>query len=246
MSPPLIPGERFACKAFTLIELLTVIAIIGILAAITFGVVRGVGEQSKRNVATSELAVVSNGLEAYRHHFGDYPWVGNDTAPAQLNPGASGFSPAAGDRAYNLFRALAGRLAPKRNTSNNGGIVQRQIDKDGTMVDKYGKSFIDITLFTLEREDEGDPPNGVNALPEPNANPTGPDPDFANALLDPWGNRYLYFYKDQTTNASARLWKASAYVLYSAGPDGLADAPSSAGVLPPATGINADNIYAKP
>jgi hypothetical protein len=70
----------------------------------------------------------------------------------------------------------------------------------------------------------------------------------ANALLDPWGNRYMYYYR--AAGAAGAQWRAPAYVLYSVGPDGQHTAPSVAtglftGTLQ-TTGTNADNIYALP
>ncbi len=240
-------GPRCRRSAFTLIELLTVVAVIAILAGIAFGVLRGVGQQAKVNRATAELASLTTSLEAYKKYFGDYPWVvtGNETAPHQINPNADGFTPTANDRAYHLFRALGGRLAPKRTAPaiNNAGIVQRQIDRDGTMVDKYTRPFIDFSLFTLERVTEGTAPAGSLILPEPTTDPTTDDPDFVNALLDPWGNRYLYYYRNLT---SPNAWKSGSYVFYSAGPDGEASPPSTNGTLPDPVGIDADNIYATP
>ena len=241
-----MPRLSSKSSAFTLIELLTVIAIIGVLAGITFGVVRGVGEQAKINRATTELSALSTGLEEYKRFYGDYPWVGNDTYPNQLNP--KDIDPtdnSSNDRAYQLFRALGGRLAPKRLDSNNKGIVQRQIDRDGTRVDKYNRAFIDFALFQLERSKDTDRPNGIAPLPVPAAAVNTPDPDFANALLDPWGNRYLYYYK---STASPNTWNRSGYVLMSAGPDGKATFPSTLtaqGTLPASTDVDADNIYAR-
>ncbi len=240
MSSPLTHGGRGAAKAFTLIELITVIAIIGVLAGITFGVVRGVGEQAKVNRATSELAVLSAALEEYKRYYGDYPWVGGDTSPNQILTKVDdrNFSPNENDRAYNFCRAMGGRVGPKHD------IVKRQIDAGGTMVAKYNRSFVDFALFNMERPLKDIPdPLTDNAMPEPAASPTQVDPDFANAFLDPWGHRYLYYYKDI---GSAATWKRPGYVLYSAGPDGKATFPTNAGVMPPTTGEDADNIYATP
>jgi len=68
-------------RAFTLIELLTVIAIIAILAAITFGVVKGVNERAAIGQAKAELAVLSQALESYKQRYGDYPQT---TVPAEF------------------------------------------------------------------------------------------------------------------------------------------------------------------
>jgi hypothetical protein len=74
-----------------------------------------------------------------------------------------------------------------------------------------------------------------------------PDPDFANALLDPWGNRYLYYYK---VLATPNNWKAPGYVLFSAGPDKkvvYSDDDKRDGNVPdPDAEENADNVYATP
>lgn len=60
-------------RAFTLIELLTVIAIIAILVGITFGVIKGVNERAAIGQAKAELAVLAQALEAYKKQYGDYP-----------------------------------------------------------------------------------------------------------------------------------------------------------------------------
>ena len=125
MSSPLIPRGRGACQAFTLIELLTVIAIIGILSAITLGVVRGVRERGAISKAKSELAVLASALEAFKRQFGDYPQTG--VASAALNAASVSSS----DSERQLFNALVGKLGPKVNAA---------ID---------GRSFIDLSKFSL-------------------------------------------------------------------------------------------------
>ena len=61
-------------RGFTLIELLMVIAVILILAGITFSVSRGVQNAQARAKAKAELANFSQSLEQYKSVNGDYPW----------------------------------------------------------------------------------------------------------------------------------------------------------------------------
>ena len=67
--------NSFKYGGFTLIELLMVIAVILILAGITFGVSRGVQNAQARAKARAELANISQSLEQYKSVNGDYPWV---------------------------------------------------------------------------------------------------------------------------------------------------------------------------
>ncbi len=254
-------GPRCRRSAFTLIELLTVVAVIAILAGIAFGVLRGVGQQAKVNRATAELASLTTSLEAYKKYFGDYPRVttATESQPFKINLNSNRFDPTLDDRAYAFFQSMTGRLSPQ---VFNGGVVQRQIDKDGTMVNKYVRSFIDINLYTLERlSQDDDRPKGELATPVASSSPTQADPAYYNAILDPWGNRYLYHYKDRAP-ANAVKWKQSGYVLFSAGPDKefkliqqgaeFDEADSrlnpflEGNLLDPNAPENADNIYATP
>ena len=70
--------NSFKYGGFTLIELLMVIAVILILAGITFGVSRGVQNAQARAKAKAELANISQSLEQYKLVNGDYPWVNDE------------------------------------------------------------------------------------------------------------------------------------------------------------------------
>jgi len=65
--------------SFTLVELLTVIAIIAILAALTLAAGTGVLKKAARSRASSEIQAMSTALEGYKNDNGIYP-VGNTTA----------------------------------------------------------------------------------------------------------------------------------------------------------------------
>ena len=111
-------GER----AFTLIELLTVIGIIAILSAITFGVVKGVQERAAIGQAKTELSVLATALEAYKGQYGDYPQVGTSSTPDT--------STSTTNQSGKFFNSLLGKLGPT-----------------GAAID--GKVFIDATKFSL-------------------------------------------------------------------------------------------------
>jgi prepilin-type N-terminal cleavage/methylation domain-containing protein len=64
---------RFRPSGFTLVEILTVIAIIAILAALTISAYTGVMKNSARARARSEIAAISAALESYKADNGGYP-----------------------------------------------------------------------------------------------------------------------------------------------------------------------------
>lgn len=199
-----------ATRAFTLIELLTVIAIIAILAAISIGIVKGVRERAGINRAKAELAILATALDAYKHQYGDYPQAGKSTDSDVSVETTHATSSLASVR---LFNALVGKLGP-------------------TMVDisGKGKSFVDLGALVLESSDENDIPASTGG----NVN---------NSFVDPWGNRYLYYYK--TVNSTD--WpKSRGYILLSAGPDGMLTEPDTTPTIDLKTTAvhNGDNVYA--
>ena len=68
-----------ASPAFTLLELLAVIAIISLLTGLVIGVGRRAFESGRAVRAKAELAALSGALEVYRRTYGDYPQT-NDSA----------------------------------------------------------------------------------------------------------------------------------------------------------------------
>lgn len=60
-------------RAFTLLELLIVVALLAVLAGMLFGANRRVLESGRRSRAQVELSVLAAALERYRLSFGDYP-----------------------------------------------------------------------------------------------------------------------------------------------------------------------------
>lgn len=170
-------SARPGAYAFTLIELLTVIAIIAVLASIVIGVGRHASQTGKIARTKAELAALSTALEAYKRQYGDYPRTNN---------------------AALMLQSLVGKLGPKGET------VQ-------------GRVLLDVALFTTK--DAVDPVQ-----------------NSAAELVDPWDHAYAYYYFSTTGQRG--------YVLYSAGPDGVALAPTGLNAQNRDAADNLDNLYA--
>src|SRR6185369_17913085 len=68
---------------FSLIELLTVIAVLAILTSISIGMVRGARNRANIARARGDLAAFTTALEEYKRLYGDYPQLGEfSQAPA--------------------------------------------------------------------------------------------------------------------------------------------------------------------
>jgi prepilin-type N-terminal cleavage/methylation domain-containing protein len=148
--------------SFTLVELLTVMAIISILAGLTLFAASEVLNKASRSRATSEIQAMSTALDAYKTDNGAYP-VGNTTVAAGSiltgppTPGTYPVDPVTANvTAYQtssqaLYQALSGQ--------------KFYGDTPGTV----GKSYMSFKLNQV----------GI---------PTGP----LSYIKDPWNNSYGY------------------------------------------------------
>ncbi len=215
------PRPHRRSHAFTLLELLTVVAILAVLASISFGVIRSTKQRAHTARAKAELALLVQALEDYKRHYGDYPQTGPSAANSQRVAGTVG--PGANTAQARLFNALIGVYGPSNfNTRLNGPV------------------FVNITKFAVEV-----PLNNATFAVVSGSPPA--KQVVNNAFLDPWGNRYLYSYKVATAPGRPAVWTAPSFVLYSTGPDGASTTlPNPAGVFSgttQTTGDNADNLY---
>ncbi len=62
-----------ALPGFTLIEILLVLAIIGMLAGVTIFAIGGIGQKARRDTTEAVLETVGNALDTYQLHIGHYP-----------------------------------------------------------------------------------------------------------------------------------------------------------------------------
>jgi prepilin-type N-terminal cleavage/methylation domain-containing protein len=235
---PLSGPSRRRRSAFTLVELLTVIAVIAILTTISIGAVRGAKERAAIAQAKAELAALANALEDFKRLYGDYPQLGEfGQAPAtptgQTATLPNGTGPGTSTTQAKLFNCLTGVFGPKAfgnaDRLNGPNLLPPQF---------ADTKHINGTLtaqFLVPVSNAPNPPS----KPEQNV-----------SLVDPWGHRYLYYYKNARNAAG---WQAAGYVLYSAGrtlaANGTQTPPiNTATGLPLATQTAemADNIYANP
>lgn len=204
-------------KGFSLLELLAVMTIIAILATITFTITTGVRERGRRAQAKAELAVLASALEQYKNQYGEYPHTGAFDPAGPIVSSAVAVTNAESK----LFNAFFGVLGPRMTN-----IAIDDPENPGSSP-TLGRVFVQAAKLQFENEDEDDFPD-TQATQVP------------NALLDPWGRRYQYFYKSDSSPAT---WTFVGYVLCSAGADGLVTVPTASGDPQYAATANADNIY---
>lgn len=171
--------RRAGPGAWTLLEILMVMSIIAILAGMSFGIATGSRRRAAVARAEIELGVLASALEAYRSHYGAYPWI-PDPLPTGLT-----------ENGEILFNALAGKLGPR------GAVLKTTLAGDS------GRAFVDLSRFNLASEASSNLPTHAGGV-------------VTNSFVDPWGNPYAYFYRDE---ANENLWVTQHYLLFSDGPD---------------------------
>lgn len=81
--------RRGAANGFTLVELLVVIVILGILAAVVVFAVAGIGDNAKENACKTEGRTVKTAYEAYYAQFQTYPTTLAQVSTAPSSPTAT-------------------------------------------------------------------------------------------------------------------------------------------------------------
>jgi prepilin-type N-terminal cleavage/methylation domain-containing protein len=94
-------------RGFTLIEMITVIAIIAILSGLVLSISGLVQNKGARAKAEAEIKALSSGLESYKTDFGGYP---QDTATDALDPRISSSPTSYFKASLALYKALSGDL----------------------------------------------------------------------------------------------------------------------------------------
>jgi prepilin-type N-terminal cleavage/methylation domain-containing protein len=122
---------RRSNHGFTLIEVILVIAVIMILAGITFGISRGVENAKRRSVAKAELTVLAQALEGYKSTHGDYPWAADGDELAQALMGWMAFS---GSGSSVTFAAVSADDVP--DSGPKSFIDPTKLDYSGTLPDE--------------------------------------------------------------------------------------------------------------
>jgi len=183
--------------AFTLVELLTVIAIIGILAAMLLTVFSSAVNSTKKARARMEMSDIVTAIQGYDSAYARFP-----VSPAVLNMAAAAKS----DFTYggSLLAAYATDIGPGNYTNNNSEVI--------------------AILMDLAAYPDGTPTVNTNHLRNPqrtaflnshmsgDTNSPGVGTDYV--YRDPWGNPYVItldldydescedaFYKSPTVSA---------------------------------------------
>ncbi len=105
-----------------------VMAVVAILAAITFGITAGVKDSQNRTLAMADLSEIARGLEQFKTRYGDYPHIAETTSPANASV---------------LLRALTGWSRLERTGPGTMAMVDQTTQRE---------AFIDVSRLTLSND----------------------------------------------------------------------------------------------
>ncbi|MEY4505152.1 MAG: hypothetical protein RL154_1449 [Pseudomonadota bacterium] len=96
-----------ARSGFTLIEIMIVVVILGLLAALIAPNVIGKGEEAKVKIACTQMKSISEAMQLFKADNGSYPTTNEGIAALQKNPNAENY------KNYSPSGYLSGKNLPK-------------------------------------------------------------------------------------------------------------------------------------
>ncbi|MEO7099178.1 MAG: type II secretion system protein GspG [Luteolibacter sp.] len=166
--------QRKGRAAFTLIELMAVITIIVILAALVVGGLGYVTEKRASSQAKVQISLISKALEEYKMDMGQYPLT--DDVPTVSSPKGTKTS------AASLYEPLFYEGYDYAEKSKNGTPPDNWTKNvNGVTVPKSTKIYLPDLDPTATKQGWVVPVTGTNAVPPASI-----------IVTDPWGNQYCY------------------------------------------------------
>ena len=225
---PMPPRSSALRRGFTLIELLLVIAIIAILASLTFSLFKAAKNGNNKAIAKGEIAALATACEIYKKTYGDYPCRNTGGLPGGDDPKFR----------TDLFDQMTGRRVLVSTAAAGGGtaLALRNFNDASLPGGSQRKMKPFLSVGTVRSNNDAS--LGLNDW-------TG-GAAAAFEFRDPWGNPYDYRYRilpSATTpvqNPSTGLfatpysfWLAPGFLVVSCGanfiePSNPTDAPAFA------------------
>ena len=226
------PQRRFSSAGFTLVELLTVIAIILILMGLLIPAIIIAKEQARKTEARNACAHIAAAVQAYYGEYGKYPLGANAGAtPTDFIFGqSSGSAVGSGVSNSQLFDIL------------------RNIDSTGATPPGQPNQYNPKAIVFFNGNNASDPTNPRGGFVPPSATASSLHP---GAFMDPWGTEYFIAidadYNNQLTTLPYKDFQNvnAPYInvgVFSLGKDQMLGTKGDGYFKNPSTGTNSDDI----
>ncbi len=147
---------RNGLKGFTLVEILIVVVILGILAAIVIPQFTSASESAKSSSLISQLQTIRSQLELYQvQHNGDYPDLVTNWDQFTTETNVDGDAPAAGDITYGPYM----QQAPTNPFMQSSTVAAAAADGVGWVYDQTTGSIQAVMRTTKANEVFNNNPN---------------------------------------------------------------------------------------